>query len=252
MSAEPMSSADAGQRCGCLRCLRLREERIHGLPAELTRMVLCATCGCKRCPHATDHRQACTNSNEAGQLGSVFGVPPADLPAVPPIEPPLLERSLERAVAASLPAHCSRPPVPFEELKQRLDYVRAGHQGHLGFEALVQLDYVRSVLSGNAASPPLMPPVDLVLHCPACGLQHIDKANSSEVRSEAKDRGLEPGTPEWASFIKAHEWTNPPHRSHLCAGCGHIWRPSDVTTNGVVAVSSAGEHDSPLVHPPRR
>ncbi|PNE59785.1 hypothetical protein A8H39_01160 [Paraburkholderia fungorum] len=34
------------------------------------RMVLCPTCGNKRCPHATDHRNACTGSNEAGQKGS--------------------------------------------------------------------------------------------------------------------------------------------------------------------------------------
>lgn len=34
------------------------------------RMVLCPTCGNKRCPHATDHRNACTGSNEPGQKGS--------------------------------------------------------------------------------------------------------------------------------------------------------------------------------------
>lgn len=41
-------------------------------PITLTdmRMVLCETCGNKRCPHATDHRSACTNSNEVGQKGS--------------------------------------------------------------------------------------------------------------------------------------------------------------------------------------
>jgi hypothetical protein len=33
------------------------------------RMILCETCGNKRCPHATDHRNACTNSNEPGQPG---------------------------------------------------------------------------------------------------------------------------------------------------------------------------------------
>lgn len=36
------------------------------------RMILCATCGNKRCPHATDHRHACTNSNEPGQPGSSY------------------------------------------------------------------------------------------------------------------------------------------------------------------------------------
>ena len=34
------------------------------------RMILCAKCGNKRCPHATDHRNACTDSNEVGQKGS--------------------------------------------------------------------------------------------------------------------------------------------------------------------------------------
>ncbi|WP_420213465.1 hypothetical protein ACN8ZM_40340 (plasmid) [Burkholderia aenigmatica] len=41
-------------------------------PITLTdmRMVLCPTCGNKRCPHATDHRNACTDSNDPGQPGS--------------------------------------------------------------------------------------------------------------------------------------------------------------------------------------
>jgi hypothetical protein len=34
------------------------------------RMVLCPTCGNKRCPHAHDHRNACTHSNAVGQPGS--------------------------------------------------------------------------------------------------------------------------------------------------------------------------------------
>ena len=35
-------------------------------------LVVCSVCGNKRCPHATDHNLACTNSNEPGQTGSVF------------------------------------------------------------------------------------------------------------------------------------------------------------------------------------
>jgi hypothetical protein len=34
------------------------------------RFIVCSICGNKRCPHATDHRNACTNSNEPGQKGS--------------------------------------------------------------------------------------------------------------------------------------------------------------------------------------
>lgn len=36
------------------------------------RMILCPTCGNKRCPHANDHRNACTGSNEPGQPGSAY------------------------------------------------------------------------------------------------------------------------------------------------------------------------------------
>jgi len=36
------------------------------------RMILCPTCGNKRCPKATDHGNTCTNSNEPGQVGSNY------------------------------------------------------------------------------------------------------------------------------------------------------------------------------------
>jgi hypothetical protein len=39
-------------------------------------MVLCVTCGNKRCPKATNHGNACTDSNEPGQEGSIYGVLP--------------------------------------------------------------------------------------------------------------------------------------------------------------------------------
>ena len=60
--------------CECLQCLRDRDERTGdwNMPIEFTRMILCATCGNKRCPHATDHRHACTGSNEPGQAGSAY------------------------------------------------------------------------------------------------------------------------------------------------------------------------------------
>lgn len=39
---------------------------------EFPGMLLCPTCGNKRCPHASDHTLACTSSNEPGQTGSVY------------------------------------------------------------------------------------------------------------------------------------------------------------------------------------
>lgn len=59
--------------CGCRACRRARDERTPwGFPVETSMMIVCETCGYKRCPHATDHRHACTNSNSSGQRGSVW------------------------------------------------------------------------------------------------------------------------------------------------------------------------------------
>lgn len=72
-------------------------------------------------------------------------------------------------------------------------------------------------------------PINMVLHCPRCHLQHID-APDSEPSAYADGR--------------ESQWTNPPHRSHLCHGCGFIWRPADVPTNGVQAVRTRGKNDT--------
>lgn len=69
-------------------------------------------------------------------------------------------------------------------------------------------------------------PVEMVLHCPCCGTQHIDAAD------------------------EARGWHNPPHRSHLCAFCKHVWRPADICTTGVAAVQTRGQHDDPVETPP--
>lgn len=62
-------------------------------------------------------------------------------------------------------------------------------------------------------------PIDMVLHCPNCGTQHVDKPE-----------------PE-------NDWTNPPHRSHLCHMCGMVWRPADVPTQGVKKIKTVGKND---------
>jgi hypothetical protein len=62
--------------CNCRECLieRMNETpwKEHGLPDGLSIMVVCSTCGFKRCPHATNHKFPCTNSNEPGQEGSIY------------------------------------------------------------------------------------------------------------------------------------------------------------------------------------
>lgn len=67
----PAPTADTAQ-CQCRACVRLRPVDEDGFPHELGRMILCQKCGNKRCPHANDHQNACTNSNEPGQPGSAY------------------------------------------------------------------------------------------------------------------------------------------------------------------------------------
>lgn len=57
---------DGSPECECHRCLD--ERRL-----STAKMILCGECGNKRCPEASDHRLACTHSNEPGQVGSVYG-----------------------------------------------------------------------------------------------------------------------------------------------------------------------------------
>lgn len=47
-------------------------------PVTMTdmRFVVCPECGNKRCPHANDHQNACTGSNEPGQEGSGYPAAP--------------------------------------------------------------------------------------------------------------------------------------------------------------------------------
>jgi len=63
--------------------------------------------------------------------------------------------------------------------------------------------------------------VDMILYCPKCNTQHIDAPDN-----------------------RTTDWKNPPHKSHLCHGCGHIWRPSDTPTNGVLATASGKDSDT--------
>ncbi len=78
-------------------------------------------------------------------------------------------------------------------------------------------------------------PIDMVLHCPKCHLQHVD---APEPPCNQGCCGiLIPHIHPWA-------WSNPPHRSHQCAGCGAIWRPADDPTNGVQAITSRGKADN--------
>lgn len=68
-----------GGACACLRCTQDRaasdpfdSANGHAFDRRFMKMFLCVKCGNKRCPHANDHRNECTNSNSAGQKGSFY------------------------------------------------------------------------------------------------------------------------------------------------------------------------------------
>lgn len=102
-----------------------------------------------------------------------------------------------------------------------------------GRELTINIDGICFVRVRGIETHPATP-VDMVLHCPVCGLQHVDAV-------EFKPVPLAGQSPI--------AWGNPPHRSHLCKGCGHVWRPADVATNGVLAVTTKGERDSTIAAP---
>lgn len=78
-------------------------------------------------------------------------------------------------------------------------------------------------------------PIDMVLYCPNCGLQHVD----------APETCPDEGCPHYGTpHSHPSDWLNPPHRSHLCHECGCIWRPADVPTNGVERLQTTGKADT--------
>lgn len=61
-------NAETSTKCWCLAC--------RPVTMNDARFVVCPDCGNKRCPHANDHRNACTGSNEPGQEGSAYPAAP--------------------------------------------------------------------------------------------------------------------------------------------------------------------------------
>ena len=66
-----MSQFNWSESCWCYRCDTEARAR-SGDIFNYMRMNICPDCGNKRCPKATDHRNACTDSNESGQPGSRY------------------------------------------------------------------------------------------------------------------------------------------------------------------------------------
>ncbi|MDM3469824.1 ead/Ea22-like family protein [Citrobacter sp. Cb041] len=61
-------NAETSTKCWCHTC--------RPVTMSDMRFVVCPDCGNKRCPRANDHRNACTGSNEPGQIGSAYQAAP--------------------------------------------------------------------------------------------------------------------------------------------------------------------------------
>lgn len=95
--------------------------------------------------------------------------------------------------------------------------------------------------------PRIPEPIPMILFCPSCGMQHLDAAEPHKLECNVM-APLAPGGPIIRSIIcDCGRWANPPHRSHLCAGCSKVWRPADVPTIGVADISTRGSRDSATV-----
>ena len=56
-------AAVLGDRCGCRRCLRAEDARdADGWPILMGFVIVCLSCGDKRCPRAESHAEACAGS----------------------------------------------------------------------------------------------------------------------------------------------------------------------------------------------
>lgn len=82
-------------------------------------------------------------------------------------------------------------------------------------------------------------PIPMILFCPSCGVQHIDAEEPHRLDCVSQVGGIAPEP------CDCGRWTNPSHLSHLCHGCGHVWRPADVPTTGVAEITTRGGRDTP-------
>jgi hypothetical protein len=92
-------------------------------------------------------------------------------------------------------------------------------------------------------------PIDLLLFCPRCEEQHVDEAKPDvcELCGGEKDDFPRNEGANICACGNFTAWLNPPHKSHRCTACNHVWRPADVATNGVAATKTKGERDgSPI------
>lgn len=80
-------------------------------------------------------------------------------------------------------------------------------------------------------------PQDVVLFCPKCKEQHIDKAEPDVCELCGDDQKTH-GTNRDVGILcdVFTPWLNRPHKKHRCHSCNHVWRAAAFPTNGVAEI----------------
>lgn len=116
-------------------------------------------------------------------------------------------------------------------------------------------------------------PIDMIIFCPSCHKQHIDRPEPhgkclcgclfaehnydddpnggwAAQRQRSMPMCCKNCRDKCSHFRPA--WTNPTHTSHTCrtddGGCGINFRLADVPTNGVKNIQTKGENDTWAIH----
>ncbi|WP_186130455.1 hypothetical protein [Burkholderia gladioli] len=144
-------------------------------------------------------------------------------------------RALLTSPRAGVPALAGWKLVPIEPTQKMLDCWWDGLPKGTAFVDCTPRGVYGAMLDAAPAAPVAeAEPIPMLLFCPGCGTQHIDRPES-HAEADASI-GLQ--------IKEVVTWTNPPHRSHLCHECGVVWRPADVATVGVEAIETSGKADT--------
>lgn len=76
-----MTAESGASQCGCLRCIAERGDKVNGMPRLIAEMVVCPSCGDKRCLHAYTHEAPCAKVDLYGHNAWVERVAMRTVPA---------------------------------------------------------------------------------------------------------------------------------------------------------------------------
>ena len=130
------------------------------------------------------------------------------------------------------------------------------HSPILGTHIVATTDEVKALAASKAElERKLAMAVDMLLFCPNCFEQHVDEAtpdvcelcgHSEQSHRWRIDHKRDMDKATWCHDCECKDftpWLNPPHKSHRCTECNHVWRPADVPTNGVQKLETSGKAD---------